>query len=178
MSRPVVLLGLRCAGKSAVGRELAKELDLPFVDLDLELAALEGSGRSVGELLEELGEERFRDLEVAALSASLSRGALVLAAGGGVIEREENRSLLGEGAKLIWLDAPDEELLRRRGADETSRPLLAGADPAEELSLIGPRRRALYEALVGRVHETMGKDISALASDLAKGLRGAAGIDG
>jgi hypothetical protein len=44
--------------------------------------------------------------------------------------------------------------------------------------LIGPRRRALYEALVGRVHETMGQDISALASDLAKGLRGAAGADG
>ena len=55
MSRPVVLVGLRCAGKSSVGRRLAAELGLPFVDLDDELAAMEGSGRAAGELLAEDG---------------------------------------------------------------------------------------------------------------------------
>jgi shikimate kinase len=128
--------------------------------------------------LVELGEERFRELEAAALSATLSRGALVLATGGGVVEREENRRLLGDGAELLWLDAPDEVLLRRRARDATSRPLLAGADPAEELSLVGPRRRVLFQALAGRAYETEERGISALAQDLAKGLRGEAGTDG
>jgi shikimate kinase len=178
LSRAIVLLGLRCAGKSSVGRELAKELGLSFVDLDLELACSEGSGRSAGELLAELGEERFRELEAAALSATLSRGALVLATGGGVIEREENRRLLGDGAQLLWLDATDEVLLKRRAADVTFRPLLTGADPADELSTVGSRRRALFQALAGRRYETGESSISALAQDLAKGLRGEAGADG
>ena len=112
------------------------------------------------------------------LAATLSRGKLVLATGGGVVEREENRRLLGDGAELLWLDAPDEELLKRRAADETSRPLLAGADSAEELSIVGPRRRELFQALAGRAYETAERGIAALAQDLAKGLRGEAGADG
>ena len=178
MSQLIVLLGLRCAGKSSVGRELARELGLGFVDLDHELAVLEGSGRAAGELLAELGEERFRELEAAALSAALARDALVLATGGGVVEREENRTLLGDRAQLVWLDASDEVLLKRRANDETRRPLLAGVDPLEELSLVGPRRRALFQALAGGAYETGGIDIFAIAQDLAKGLRGEAGADG
>ena len=161
-----------------MGRELAKELGLDFVDLDHELAASEGSGRSAGELLVELGEERFRELEAAALSETLSRGALVLAAGGGVVEREENRLLLGDHVQLVWLDAPDEVLLKRRAKDATSRPLLAGVDPAEEISLVGPRRRALFQALAGRAYESGEREILTIAQDLAKGLRGEAGADG
>jgi shikimate kinase len=174
----IVLLGLRCAGKSSIGRELARELGLGFVDLDHEIAVLEGSGRAAGELLVELGEERFRELEAAALSATLSRGALVLATGGGVVEREENLLLLGNHAQLVWLDAPDEVLLKRRAKDATSRPLLAGADPAEELSLVGPRRRALFQALAGRAYETGEREILTIAQDLAKGLRGETGAEG
>ena len=114
MISPIVLIGLRCAGKSSVGRLLAKELKLDFVDLDEEISLHEGSGRSAGELLEQLGEEPFRDLESVALARSLSRSELVLAAGGGALEREENRSLLRGHARVIWLDAPDAELLKRR----------------------------------------------------------------
>ena len=173
-----MLIGLRCAGKSSVGRLLAEELKLDFVDLDEEISEQEGSGKSAGELLGQLGEEPFRDLESAALSRVLARGELVLAAGGGALEREENRGLLRGRARLIWLDAPDAELLKRRDSDEASRPLIVGADAAEELSLLGPRRRIIFEELAGRAFETEGGEISALAKDLAKGLRGEAGEDG
>ena len=171
MSRPVVLVGLRCAGKSTVGVLLAGELALPFVDLDHELAAREGSGRTAGELLAELGEPAFRELEASALSDCLSRGPLVLAAGGGVVEREENMELLRQQALVLWLDASDEELLSRRAGDDTARPLLAGADPAQELSELGPRRRSLYSSLAGAAHDTGSREVAALARELAEGLR-------
>ncbi len=173
-----MLVGLRCAGKSSVGRLLAEELKLEFVDLDQEISQQAGSEQSAGELLAQLGEESFRDLESAALTRVLSGGELVLAAGGGTLEREENRSLLRGRVRFIWLDAPDAELLKRRASDDALRPLLAGADAAEELSLLGPRRRALFEELAGSAFETGGGEISALAKDLAKGLRGEAGEDG
>ena len=178
MISPIVLIGLRCAGKSSVGRLLAKELKLDFVDLDEEISLHEGSGRSAGELLEQLGEEPFRDLESVALARALSRSDLVLAAGGGALEREENRSLLRGHARVVWLDAPDAELLKRRALDGTLRPLLVGEDSAEELSLLGPSRRRIFEELAGSAFETGGGEISALAKDLAKGLRGEAGEDG
>jgi len=166
---------LRCVGKTTVGRELAQALALPFFDLDHELAGAEGSGRSAGELLAELGEDAFRALELTALRDCLSRGALVLATGGGVIESEESRTLLSERSRVIWLDAPDEVLLARRAADETLRPTLVGADPKEELASMGPRRRSLYGSLSGAPAEAGEREVIALARDLAERYGGAAG---
>ena len=171
MSRPVVLVGLRCAGKSSVGRRLAAELGFEFVDLDDELAATEGSGRAAGEILAEFGEEAFREFEARALADCTSRGALVLATGGGGVEREENQALLREGARVIWLDAADEVLLMRRAADETARPLLEGGDPAQELAVLGPRRRPLYRALAGAPEDTSSAQVDVLAREVAEGLR-------
>ena len=171
MSQAIVLVGLRCAGKSSGGRCLADELGLPFVDLDEGLAALEGGARSAGELFGELGEPAFRELEARALADCTSRGALVLATGGGVVERDGNIELLRSLARVVWLDAPDEVLLARRSGDESLRPLLAGEDPAQELELIGPRRRPLYRSLAGAPVDTSSMDVAALAENLAAGLR-------
>jgi len=172
LSRPVVLVGLRCAGKSSVGRRLAIELGLSFVDLDDELAAAEGSGRAAGELLAELGEEAFRELEARSLADCTSRGALVLATGGGVVEREDNLSLLRERARVVWLDALDEVLLARRAADDTVRPLLEGSeDPAQELAALGPRRRSLYRSLVEVPVDTTSAEVAAITREVAEGLR-------
>ena len=169
--KPIVLVGLRCAGKSSVGRALAEALALPFVDLDEELAAAEGSGASAGELLSALGEPAFRELEAAALADCLTRGPLVLATGGGAVEREESCERLRSGARVIWLDASTEVLLERRERDETLRPLLSGEGPREELSLLGPRRRPLYESLAGPAVDTSRRGVAEVALELAEGLR-------
>ncbi len=171
MNQPIVIVGLRCAGKSSVGRALAEALRLPFIDLDDELAARAGGGRSAGELLEELGEAAFRELESAALADCVARGPLVLATGGGVVEREENCERLRGGARVIWLDASSEALLERRERDDTARPLLSGGDPREELSALGPRRRPLYESLAGAPVDTTTREVAAIAEELAEGLR-------
>ena len=170
-----MLVGLRCAGKSSVGRALAAALELPFVDLDEELRAQSGSGESAGELLSELGEAAFREVEAAALADCLSRGPLVLAAGGGAVELEESRALLQSGARVLWLDASEEELLDRRDKDDTFRPLLCGGDPAEELTILAARRRPHYESIASPPLDTSGRSVEELARELADALRNEGG---
>ena len=171
MSRVIALVGLRCSGKSTLGRLLASELGLPFVDLDEELGAIEGSGRPAGELLGALGEADFRELEERALGQCLARGAQVLATGGGVVESEVNREVLAQRARVVWLDAADEVLLARRVADPAARPLLAGRDAREELLVLRERRGPHYSALGGASIDTHSREAAVVARELAEGLR-------
>lgn len=148
----IVLVGLPGVGKTSVGRRLAKELERPFADVDeqLELAA----GRSIRRLFREEGEEAFRALETQVLGDLLAHPApLVLAAGGGVVTRRENRALLhgeGDGAAawpdrrptcVVWLRASAAFLAER--TDATHRPLLA-ADPVGALTRLEAERADLY----------------------------------
>lgn len=152
--RPIALVGLRASGKTTLGRRLAAELRRAFVDLDEEVAredaALRGTAatRAAGEILAQDGEARFRDVEERALERVLSRAeSLVIATGGGVVERARNRLLLRTRARCVWLHVPVEELQRRMRADPTPRPALLGVDPIEEVPRIAERRRALYADL-------------------------------
>jgi len=157
----LALIGLRCSGKSTLAPLLAQRLALPWLDLDEQLEP----GRSAGELLRELGESRFRDLEERALARVLAhartltgaRPALVLATGGGVVERAANRELLAREASCVWLHAPIAVLQARLRASEASasgaagvqakRPALLGTNAALELPELERRRHSFYEAL-------------------------------
>jgi len=153
---PISLIGLRCSGKTTVGRELALLLSRPFVDLDDEVAALAGAA-SAGELIEELGLATFRRLEARVLERLLTEGRRtgkeagnqppVLATGGGAIEDAVNRQWLAQHTRCVWLRAGLELLRARLGADPTGRPSLTGADPGAELELLDARRAALYAAV-------------------------------
>jgi len=166
-ARTIALVGLRCSGKSSVGRALAERLALPFVDLDAELARLArerhgGAERPAGAWLAELGEPAFRDLETAALERVLARPApCVLATGGGVVERAANRSLLA-ACTCVWLQVPAAELARRMEADPTPRPGLLGPDPTAEIEELERRRAPLYAVL-----EPLAVDACAPAADVA-----------
>lgn len=149
--RPIALVGLRASGKTTLGRLLAECLGRAFVDLDDEVsredAALRGSAetRPAGEILASAGEPRFRDLEERALERVLSRtDALVIATGGGVVERARNRLLLRTRARCVWLVVPVDELQRRMRADPTVRPALMGGDPAAEVPEIAARREGWF----------------------------------
>jgi shikimate kinase len=149
--RPIALLGLRGSGKTTLGRLLARRLARAFVDLDEETAHEDAAlrvttvVRPAGEILAAEGEARFRDLESRALERVLSRTEpLVLATGGGVVERARNRMLLRTRARCLWLHVAANELQRRLREDPTLRPALLGKDPVEEVPEVLARRTPLF----------------------------------
>lgn len=138
----MALVGLMGAGKSRVGRLLARDLGWPFADAD----ALAGraAGKSVEEIFRSEGEDRFRDLEAEILeSLAGTPPPLVVALGGGVVEREGNRRILRESFFTVWLDVASAEAARRVGS-RPGRPLLADRDPALVLAALSASRRAWY----------------------------------
>lgn len=146
-TRDVVLVGLPGAGKTSVGRRLAKELQRPFADADeqIELRA----GRTIPQIFRDDGEEAFRSWETEVLDDLLGRPRpLVIAAGGGAVERSANQRLLREHAIVIWLRASPAFLAER--TDPTHRPLLA-ADPEGTLARLAADRAALYAKVADEV---------------------------
>ena len=136
-----VLIGLMGSGKSSIGRRLAKTLKLKLIDLDDYIVAQ--AGMSIPDIFAERGEDGFRDMETAALRAVLGRSA-VIASGGGVVMREENRALLKEHTPVIWLKASPEFLAERIDGD-SNRPLIAEGDTLSRLQQLAELRYPLYE---------------------------------
>ena len=130
----VFLVGFMAAGKSRVGRRLARSLGWPFRDLDSDIAAHEG--QPVAELIVERGEAWFRERETAALERCAVLDRAVIATGGGVFTLERNRRLIVELGTSVWLDPPWEMLRRRAEQSRKRRPLFESPDQA----------RALYES--------------------------------
>lgn len=159
----VVLTGFMGVGKSATGRLLARMLRWSFVDLDDEIEAM--AGKAVDRIFAEDGEARFRELESRALARVLPRRRVVLATGGGVLLREENRALLAE-TRVFYLYASPEECLRRVRTSSTRRPLLEVADPEQTARRIYAEREQLYEVLGQRI-ETEGRNPEEVAQAIA-----------
>lgn len=138
----IFLTGFMAAGKTTVGRELAALLAAPFVDLDREIE--ERAGASVAGIFARDGEAAFRHLERRELARITARvdDPLVVATGGGTVGDEENRRLMTENGRIVWLD-PDFEVLSARlsGAAAGERPLFRDRDQARRLF---ERRRGDY----------------------------------
>ena len=142
LDRPIVLVGLMGAGKSTVGRRLAKRLGIPFVDSDV--AIEEAAGSSTSELFERYGESDFRDGERRLVARLVDGTVRVIATGGGAFIDSRTRELLNERAITVWLDAPVEILAERTGRRNT-RPLLMKGNRAETLARLSEERHAMYE---------------------------------
>lgn len=139
----LVLVGIPGAGKSTVGRELARRLQWPFVDLDDEITAL--AGMSVREIFAAQGEQPFRTLEREATERIAHRASpMVIAPGGGWITVPGLVDLLRPPSKLLWLRISPARALDRLGADVASRPLLAGSDPLGALTALAAARETFY----------------------------------
>ena len=129
------------AGKSTVGKRLAKRLGLPFVDSD---SAIEDAvGYSAAEVYERFGEKDFRDGERRLVARLVEGHVGVIATGGGAFVDPRTRELLNQRAITIWLDAPV-DILRERTSRRDTRPLLRTPDPKAMLSKLADERRASY----------------------------------
>ncbi len=137
----IYLVGMMGAGKSAVGRPLAEALGYRFIDADALLE--QAAGHSIAEIFASDGEEAFRSLETSVLDGIAGWHSLVVATGGGVVTRPENWGHMRQGL-VVWLDAPEAELLDRLAADPTPRPLMTTPDPSARLVALLAERRPLY----------------------------------
>ncbi len=138
----IVLIGMRGAGKTTLGRELADRLGRPFVDTDDELARAEGA--DVDALLVRAGEAAFRRAEARVLRALAGRRGLVVATGGGAVLHGEPFAALCRDAHVIYLAASPGELQRR--AARRPRPPLTALPPADECARLLAERDPLYRA--------------------------------
>lgn len=143
----IFLTGFMGSGKSTVGRLLAERLSMPFVDLDAAVTSAEGG--TPAELFESRGEQAFRDAEHHALKALENSSPSVVATGGGVVLRDENRTLLSRLGTVIYLSVTPEAAMARLG-DTHDRPLLAGKGIAAARHILGARV-SLYAATADHV---------------------------
>lgn len=147
---------------------LAKRLACPSVDLDEEIERR--AGRSVAAIFEE-GEPRFRELESRALAEALERaGPLVLACGGGVLGRSENRELLGARARVVWLRVDPGTAAARVQGGSAERPLLRGGPVAERLRALLASRGGEYAAAAEATVDTAGLSPEQVAERIAERL--------
>ena len=142
-SENIYLVGLMGAGKTTIGRQLAKALAVPFYDSDK--AIEERTGVDIPTIFEFEGEEGFRDREQKMIQQLTMMNGIVLATGGGAILREENRQLLKANGFIVYLQCSVERILERTRRD-TQRPLLRTDNPRERIESLFIQREPLYLA--------------------------------
>ncbi|GLK70750.1 shikimate kinase [Ancylobacter dichloromethanicus] len=140
-ARSIVLVGMMGAGKSSVGKRLARRLALPFADADTEIE--QAAGMTIPEIFALHGEPAFRDGEKKVIARLLEAGPMVLATGGGAYMIEETRAAIASHGISVWLKAELDVLLRRvRRRDD--RPLLKSGDPEATLARLIDQRYPVY----------------------------------
>lgn len=139
----IFLYGSVGAGKSTVGKILARNLNLPFIDSDHIIET--NAGMSISQIMTQQGETACRDLETAALKQIVDNEESVIALGGGALLREENRALVESNGSVVFLVAELDMLLQRLSADSNKRPLLAG-DLREKLTSLLAKRKEHYDS--------------------------------
>lgn len=149
--RNVFLIGPMGAGKSTIGRLLARELKYPFKDSDREIEAR--TGADIPWIFDVEGEEGFRQREEAMIAELTAEHGIVLATGGGVVMRPANRKALADGGLVVYLRTSVEQQLQRTAKDR-QRPLLQTADPEKVLRELMAKRDPLYREIADLTIDT------------------------
>lgn len=154
-SANLFLVGPMGAGKSTIGRRLARHFELPFIDLDEEIERR--NGVSIGMIFELEGEAGFRQRETRLIDELSGSDGVVLATGGGAVLAEENRHRLAARGFVVYLAASVAQQLSRLSRD-VKRPLLQTPDRRERLESIATQRNPLYQEIA---------DLTATGSNLS-----------
>ncbi|MCB1336631.1 MAG: shikimate kinase [Maritimibacter sp.] len=168
VKKPIVMVGMMGAGKSAVGRALAQRLGVPFVDSDQEIET--AAQMSIAEIFERDGEPFFRDRESEVIARLLAAGPSVISTGGGAYLRAENRAMIHETGVAVWLRA-DLDLLWERVRHKSTRPLLHTPDPKATLKALYEGRVATYAKAELVVDAHAGYSIQAMTEQVIRVLK-------
>ncbi|MEM1059902.1 MAG: shikimate kinase [Verrucomicrobiota bacterium] len=147
----IVLIGMMGSGKSTVGRWVAEQLHLPFLDTDQ--LVVQAEGRDIPRIFAESGEARFREIERRVVRGALESEPAVISLGGGAFIDPETRALVKERAVSLYLNPGLRELVKRVG-DGSTRPLLAGQNIAETMRQKLEERGPLYAEADYTLHTT------------------------
>ncbi|WP_245780936.1 shikimate kinase [Litoreibacter janthinus] len=170
LTRPLVLVGMMGAGKTAIGGAVARKLGVPFLDSDEEL--VRAANRSIAEIFERDGEAFFRARETEVISRLLDGVPAVLSTGGGAFLSEANRAMIDEKAVSVWLKA-DLPLLWDRVRHKKTRPLLRTDDPLATLTEIYNARIPVYSLAKLSVEARAEYSIDTMADKVIKTLKDA-----
>lgn len=171
----IALVGLPGSGKSTVGRQLARRLQLPFFDSDHVIE--HQLGCSIREYFEREGEELFRDVEASVIDELTLQGRCVVSTGGGAVLRPANRKNLHERGHVIYLNSSPDELFRRLRHD-TNRPLLQVADPLGRLRDLYKTRDPLYRETAHFIVDTGRPSVATLVNMIVMQLELAGVLSG
>jgi len=163
----IFLVGPMGAGKTTIGRHLAKALHKRFRDSDGEIEERTGAGIPL--IFELEGEQGFRRREKAVIEELTGEQDLVLATGGGAVLDRENRSYLIQRGFNIYLLAPLEQLVERTRRDR-NRPLLQGEDPLARLKAILEERDPLYRQVADLIVKTDHRTVRSVVKEIQKRL--------
>ena len=167
MKGNVYLVGLMGAGKTTIGRLLARRLKLRFYDSDQEVERR--CGVKIPVIFEIEGEGGFRAREEQAIAELTALQGIVLATGGGAVISEENRRRLAASGTVVYLSARPEDLFERVRQDR-NRPLLATPDPLARLRSLYVERDPLYRSIADLVVDTGKQSVQTLARSLVQQL--------
>ena len=165
----VILIGFMGCGKSTVGRKLAGAFGYEFLDTDDLIEAQQG--KKISDIFAEEGEEAFRQMETDLIKQLKEEAKKkVIATGGGMPMREENRKLLREVGTVVFLEAKIETILERLQND-TTRPLAAGDDREKRLRPLYEKRSPIYKEAAEVVVDTEGKSFYGIIQELEQYMK-------
>lgn len=163
----IFLVGLMGAGKTTIGKLLAKRLKKTFIDTDHEIE--HRTGVRIPLIFELEGEAGFREREAALIRELTQRQDIVLATGGGAILRHENRDALAQNGTVVYLNAKIEDLWQRTQHDK-NRPLLQTQDPKAKLTELFIQRDPLYREIAHMIITSGQQNVQHAARELERRL--------
>lgn len=164
----IYLVGMPGAGKTTVGRQLAKRMQRSFVDADQEIEAR--TGVRIPVIFDIEGEQGFRDRESRVLAELGSRSGLIVATGGGALLRPENRYAIAESGVVVYLHATPQLLVERTRLDH-NRPLLQVDDPLKKIEELFAVRDPLYREVADIIVNSLGGSIGHLVKQVERELQ-------
>lgn len=163
----VYLIGPMGAGKTSIGRILARDLNLEYYDSDQEVESR--AGVDLSWIFDVEGEEGFRKRELVVIEDLSNKQGIVLSTGGGTVVNEKVRNILSSRGTVVFLEASIEQQVERTSRGN-SRPMLACDNPREMILQLNAEREPLYREIADFTFDTDGRSVSIVAQDIVEEL--------
>jgi shikimate kinase len=162
----IILIGMRGSGKTIVAGQLAKKLHKKFIETDDLI--VKKIGLPISEIVAKFGWKKFRDLESEVIKKIRGVDDTIISTGGGVVLNKDNRRILKQNGRLIWLSADIEELVKRIGNNKDRPFLIKTKSRKKDIETTFKQRERLYRQAADYVIDTNNKNPSKVAAEITK----------